>query len=856
MTTKKITPQQVNEALKNSSSGAPPSFRVGAKKTERPLNTVITAAGKTRTLIETSNYDEANPPASLAKKMSEQNSFGFSIVADRLRFRTGCYWSTVNGELSYSKMDVENFSPFKLKFQPLNSTQTEVSSDFFSPVFEEAVSIQPNNTSTFYANTEDPIHVFNILLAGGTYKEQQYSATVVENVFYEDHSFEISSPYSKREIDAFTSSTHTMYASVKPTYNFYIPEYEDIISQPDVPEPVLPNVYVMLTEMSKDKGEQKNEWYHKHITLYDQLRLESKSEMMRPPKERVKFDPNSLAVQYFDMYGRQFSNALSEERQAELSSKFSNLYYSHNNIERMREFNSRKELFPMFVDIEFSTDKMTEFTEVVKETGMGASIMNSVASKSLQLRRFSEQVKKSVQASSETINSNEVISTTSEILDENRRVFDVQEWFSSLLGDTSNPTGFFESNNSIFIGINDPEVEVTNDPKYDLYKSLMSIVFSSKVKELLRLRTRTYEEMMAGKKCHTETVFYRIEKRRGGPNGDVIQNFWLPNSNDISIHNFVDTQVKYGSRYTYTIFAYELVFGSKYYYTNVWTKGATGGMIVRTEPSLKIVEVPYYSYSNRLLDSPPVMPDVEIIPFKGVSDKIKINFSGNVGRYNLHPQIIEPSDLNINNLIREAQDRTPDEPIRYESDDHASEFQVYRMDTHPYKYSDFENRLRQTVDTDIDPLSENSATSASYVDDIAPNKKYWYTFRSVDNHGHISYPTPIYQVEVVDDHGAVFPVIKVVDFAPRTPKEPTKLMKRIMQIIPSYSHGILNEEKSNIQNLNSVTEIWDRDTLFLGVKDETLWGKKFKIRLTSRKTGRKIDINVVFEHEHLKIKPE
>ena len=36
----------------------------------------------------------------------------------------------------------------------------------------------------------------------------------------------------------------------------------------------------------------------------------------------------------------------------------------------------------------------------------------------------------------------------------------------------------------------------------------------------------------------------------------------------------------------------------------------------------------------------------------------------------------------------------------------------------------------------------------------------------------------------------------------------------------------------------------------LGLEEEQVWGKKFKIRLTSKNTGKKIDLNISFEHEH------
>ena len=37
----------------------------------------------------------------------------------------------------------------------------------------------------------------------------------------------------------------------------------------------------------------------------------------------------------------------------------------------------------------------------------------------------------------------------------------------------------------------------------------------------------------------------------------------------------------------------------------------------------------------------------------------------------------------------------------------------------------------------------------------------------------------------------------------------------------------------------------------MGTGDEVIWGKKFKIRLTSKKTGKKIDLNVTYETENV-----
>ena len=40
------------------------------------------------------------------------------------------------------------------------------------------------------------------------------------------------------------------------------------------------------------------------------------------------------------------------------------------------------------------------------------------------------------------------------------------------------------------------------------------------------------------------------------------------------------------------------------------------------------------------------------------------------------------------------------------------------------------------------------------------------------------------------------------------------------------------------------------DDIVLGNRAEKIWGRKFKIRLTSKKSGKKIDLNVTFKKEY------
>jgi hypothetical protein len=109
-------------------------------------------------------------------------------------------------------------------------------------------------------------------------------------------------------------------------------------------------------------------------------------------------------------------------------------------------------------------------------------------------------------------------------------------------------------------------------------------------------------------------------------------------------------------------------------------------------------------------------------------------------------------------------------------------------------------------------------------------------------------------VEIVDDNGVVYPLIKVVDFKKDDNKTLTKSFKRLMHIEPAIAHTLLPEA---LEELQTVADKWDKPEHFkLGVAESDLWGRKFKIRLTSKKTGKKIDMNVEFKNKHLKNEPE
>lgn len=408
--------------------------------------------------------------------------------------------------------------------------------------------------------------------------------------------------------------------------------------------------------------------------------------------------------------------------------------------------------------------------------------------------------------------------------------------------------------------------------------------FISAIEDFSENNIPTFAEF-CNHKNRSETVLYRIAKFRGSVGkepintayGTPFQNIWFPQPDDDSPPEitFIDTQIKYGETYTYVLYAYELVFGTEAEYTYntgdgnmkelysafgldipsslagdignstlpVWQKddddddaySAYATFMTKIRPHYRINEVEVFKKTTTMVDKPPMQPDVSILPVGKTESKLLFSFNTAFGEQKLNPIYIDESAESPRmDEVKAAYSPGPGTAIPFKSDDLTSQFEIYRLDSPPNSYSDFKNNLRDSV------LAGDN-TFASYVETLKPNKKYYYTFRSVDLHGNTSNPTPIYEIRMIKDSSGdsvvTFPEIKQYILESEKPQL-TKKFKKLFNLVPQPDQAAISEGSGPAVNYESLPEV----QLFGDTTAESL----FKIRITSPKTGKKVDLNISF----------
>ena len=122
-------------------------------------------------------------------------------------------------------------------------------------------------------------------------------------------------------------------------------------------------------------------------------------------------------------------------------------------------------------------------------------------------------------------------------------------------------------------------------------------------------------------------------------------------------------------------------------------------------------------------------------------------------------------------------------------------------------------------------------------------------FRSVDIHGNVSNPSPIYKVRINEGQG-IFTEVEIHDFEKDRiiDRSFSKSITKTVQITPVFEQIVFKDDRQP----ESKKTIANQRKIRLGVAQDYIYGKKLKFRITSRKSGRKVDLNVSFIHTHKK----
>lgn len=687
-----------------------------------------------------------------------------------------------------------------------------------------------------------------------------------KDLIIEENAFEMQKPFPDSEQLNKTITIGAPIVKTKMEYNFYIKDYEKIANKNEkdefgrtytlAKENYLPNLYVLSLVAESENPNSSNlkkylNPFLKNYVYLDGFLNNSKNPTAGrnnlfkgsiTPRDLFSTGKNNnlnFTGEYFDSFANSYKNFTSFSKQKEeMLRRSKNILIKSDFINQLKIYNEKKYMFPMSNTITIPTDKKTVIARILKDTNLMDEFMTNFIEKNINNVNKFKNYYNVTQYTDVKMNSTGEESKTDKkyaFTKTSLNTYDVTDIIAELKE---------RKQSSKFITFS----KLSERKNSKFINSLSSIIFQGKLQTFIRDKFRNYFDLYSGKKAYNETIFYRIEKRDANTN-EVLQNYWIPNDPDVENIDIIDTQIKYNSSYQYSIFSYQFVIGTNYWYDYVSyiTKDRIKMRII-SEPNITVVEVPIISDTLVVKDDFPLPPQVTFVPFYNIDNTFGMALNNSSGFLKQKPISLT---LNDDNLLKV----TPtdiDGNLTYKNDDVPKRFEIFRLDKKPKSYDDFKQGLIINVSTEINPVKNLLAPAAMYNDNIIPNKKYYYIFRTVDVHNNFSNPSPVYEVEILNEKGMIYPIFKEVQFdSPRNIN--TLDAGRFIFINVKGIHKTINENKSNLSEAKTAQEA--NQNIVLGNSDISIpWGKEFKLITTSKQTGKKIEFRFKFDHKPIQSK--
>ena len=732
---------------------------------------------------------------------------------------------------------------------------------------------------------------------GGTFSEREFTGIFNNNV-YADHFINASLlPYTPSET-ALLNGTITPSLVLTTEYYQDYRRYQNYIQTLDS-ELMIPNYYLLDSGLFSVSTDDENYPKHQYPDIKEYLNNTFVNEDKDPEDSLDKknlfiIDSNNLDDKN-DLTKRTNSNYLSSE--ADLSKIYSLMPFANKlEIGSGLARASRDNLFGAAIE---DNEYEFKFLKILKETFQEENNLQPASV------NFGLNI---TQDSGSGNNSYETVETTQTLP---LRMLDVPTMmlysFNNYLSETNDITALdpddHEDQINIFSDTEGAYRHLSTDKTLDVFNAFREIIkanFDAVVNNSLE-----FEEFLnqANETKYHETLAFRIQKIGGAPTGDsltenTIQNIWFYNKKQAI--KYIDTQVKYGAEYTYKIFSYVLIQGYKYRLSDLAvsrrlsvrdpeseplyclemrdpytgenvakrTAHATTSSVndlftdsqvltrkpyiseldISIESSVKIVEIPLEEKRMRITDHPP--NDLVVSPYhlKDQSNRLAFymkydTFSPDTVGY---PNALNDGDRANETSYKAGKDFVSISKTKEETVSSPRFVEVYRTSDKPTSYQSFSGNLRKTID--LRGATGDITSDHFFIERVKENKKYYYAFRVRNENGVTGQLSPIFESELINDGGYTYGLFNQLSESelvePRT-SAPLLSVKKLINVIPNIQHLQLNTNDTDFSN-SSVSEL---GSIELGADDveELIWDQKFKIRLTSKKTGRKIDLNLKFE---------
>jgi hypothetical protein len=352
-----------------------------------------------------------------------------------------------------------------------------------------------------------------------------------------------------------------------------------------------------------------------------------------------------------------------------------------------------------------------------------------------------------------------------------------------------------------------------------------------------RMRKTFSSVILENDSCANLIIGYKIQKFAVGVNSPIQTTYIMtPKTRD-----YYDSLFAYDTIYRYEIKAITMVLGTSYSYSNVQQDPEQGQITLTfvNRPSLQFLDIPVLTQNMIATDIPNPPPEVVFYNERGKRNQVILTLDQATIVENSspdnYPQYFAGDYISQDKVFTQQKDTQ----IQFSALYTSNIYEIYRTDEQPSSYDDFANNLLTTIGQSGVELTDNL-----FRDIIVPHKKYYYLIRTLTNFGIHSNPTKIYELELIQDSDETYLNYVEFKFEETENISKNKVFKKFLQIKPSLPQLAL--KNNQITDLSSTDNYGDS---IVGTDADLIWGRKFKIRVKSKKTGKLFDLNVTFNLE-------